>query len=143
MIERHISGSESETIKIAHNFAQSLVPGSVVALSGELGAGKTVFARGVAGYLEVKQRVTSPTFTLINEYCGTIPPLYHMDLYRLNNLSEIEDIGVEDYFYSDGICLVEWAEKLEGLLPEHAVTIYLKLIDKNRREIRIERPEEQ
>ncbi len=142
MTERHISRSESETIKIAQNFAQSLVPGSVVALSGELGAGKTVFARGVAGYLEVKQQVTSPTFTLINEYCGTIP-LYHMDLYRLNNLPEIEDIGVEDYFYSDGICLVEWAEKLEGLLPEHAVTIYLKLIDKNRREIRIERPEEQ
>lgn len=142
MTERHISRSESETFKIAHDFAQSLVPGSVVALSGELGTGKTVFARGVAGYLKVKQQVTSPTFTLINEYCGTIP-LYHMDLYRLNNLPEIEDIGVEDYFYSDGICLVEWAEKLEGLLPEHAVTIYLKQIDKNRREIRIERPEEQ
>jgi len=100
MIERHISRSESETIKIAHNFAQSLVPGSVVALFGELGTGKTVFARGVARYLEVKQQVTSPTFTLINEYGGTIP-LYHMDLYRLNNLPEIEDIGVEDYFYGD------------------------------------------
>ena len=142
MIERHISRSESETIKTAYNFAQSLVPGSVVALYGELGAGKTVFARGIAGYLEVKQQVTSPTFTLINEYYGTIP-LYHMDLYRLNNLPEIEDIGVEEYFYGDGICLVEWAEKLEGLLPEHAVTINLKQIDKNRREIRIERPEEQ
>ena len=139
MKERQVSNSESETIKIAHNFAKSLVPGSVVALSGELGAGKTVFARGVAGYLEVKQQVTSPTFTLINEYRGTIP-LYHMDLYRLNTLPEIVDIGVEDYFYGDGICLVEWAEKLEGLLPEHAVTINLKQIGNNKREIRIERP---
>ena len=139
MKERQVSNSESETIKIAHNFAKSLVPGSVVALSGELGTGKTVFARGVAGYLEVKQQVTSPTFTLINEYRGTIP-LYHMDLYRLNTLPEIVDIGVEDYFYGDGICLVEWAEKLEGLLPEHAVTINLKQIGNNKREIRIERP---
>ena len=141
MNERHVSNGESETIRIAQKFAQSLVPGSVVALSGELGSGKTVFARGVAVYLDVKQQVTSPTFTLINEYCGDIP-LYHMDLYRLNTLPEIEDIGVEDYFYGDGICLVEWAEKLKGLLPEHAITIYLKQIDKNRREICIERPNE-
>lgn len=142
MIEFHMSRSENETIKIAHTFAQSLVPGSVVALSGELGTGKTVFARGVAGYLGVKQQVTSPTFTLINEYSGAIP-LYHMDLYRLNTLPEIEDIGVEDYFYGDGICLVEWAEKLERLLPEHAVIISVKQVDNNSREIRIERPEDQ
>jgi len=141
MIERYISRSESETITIAQHFARSLAKGSVVALYGELGAGKTVFARGVAGYLEVIQQVTSPTFTLINEYCGTIP-LYHMDLYRLNSLPEIEEIGAEDYFYGDGICLIEWAEKLEGLLPEHAITINLKQIDENRREINIERPEE-
>jgi len=136
------TADESETLGLARAFAETLGPGSVVALTGELGTGKTVFARGIAGYLGVSRTVTSPTFTLINEYGGGIP-LYHMDLYRLNNRREMEDIGIEDYLYGDGIWLVEWAEKLENLMPRGAVRIFFRQISGDRREIVIERPDEQ
>jgi tRNA threonylcarbamoyladenosine biosynthesis protein TsaE len=140
MRERFVSRSESETLSIAGAFAKTLLPGTVVALTGELGSGKTVFARGVAGSLGVHEQVTSPTFTLINEYCGEIP-LYHMDLYRLNTKREIENIGVDDYFFGNGICLVEWAEKLGDLIPPHAVSVLLRQITPEQREIIIERHE--
>ncbi|MCE5249201.1 tRNA (adenosine(37)-N6)-threonylcarbamoyltransferase complex ATPase subunit type 1 TsaE [bacterium] len=139
MTERFVSMSEPETLSIAGAFAKTLSPGTLVALTGELGTGKTVFARGVALGLGVKEKVTSPTFTLINEYRGQIP-LYHMDLYRLNSKREIEDIGVSDYFYGNGICIVEWAEKLDELMPENTVSVSFRQIDPNRREIIIERP---
>ena len=138
-MERHLSRSEAETLAIAAKFAATLRPGDVVALTGDLGAGKTVFARGTAAGLGISGEVTSPTFTLIHEYRGGIP-LYHMDLYRLNNEREILDIGVEDYFYSDGVCLVEWAEKLGGLLPPEAIRVAIRHVDSHRREIIIERP---
>lgn len=139
MIERRISTGEAETLEIAAAFARSLVPGTVVALYGDLGAGKTVFVRGVADALGVREAVTSPTFTLIHEYRGTLP-LYHMDLYRLNTPREIMEIGVEEYFYGDGVCLVEWAEKLGELLPEDAVRITIRHRDATRREITIVTP---
>ncbi|MFA6471068.1 MAG: tRNA (adenosine(37)-N6)-threonylcarbamoyltransferase complex ATPase subunit type 1 TsaE [Candidatus Latescibacterota bacterium] len=141
MKERFVTHSEKETAELAADFARTLRCGDIVALTGELGAGKTVFAKGVAAELKVSGEVSSPTFTLINEYRGDIT-LYHMDLYRLNNLQEMLDIGVEEYLFGDGICLVEWAEKMGENLPENAikVTILYGNRDKDHsREIEIER----
>ncbi len=138
MTEKHITASETETLALAHDFAQTLGAGIVVALTGDLGAGKTVFARGIAQALGIDGKVPSPTFTLINEYRGTIP-LYHMDLYRLNSIREIEDIGVDEYFYGDGICLIEWAEKLENLMPEDAIVVSFRQTGETSREISFKR----
>jgi tRNA threonylcarbamoyladenosine biosynthesis protein TsaE len=133
-----ITAGERETLDVASSFAGTLVPGDVVALTGDLGAGKTVFARGVARTFGVTAEVTSPTFTLIHEYhCS--PPLYHMDLYRMDSIDEIRNIGVEDYFYGDGVCLVEWAEKLGELYPAEAIKVEIKHLGGDRREITIER----
>ena len=138
MTETYETNSEQGTIDVAFSFGKALKPGTVVALKGELGAGKTVFTRGVAKSRKVTGNVTSPTFTLINEYSGDIP-VYHMDFYRLNSEREILNIGVEDYFYGDGICLVEWAEKLGAWFPENAVLIEIRHVGNNRRSITIER----
>ncbi|MFC1692264.1 tRNA (adenosine(37)-N6)-threonylcarbamoyltransferase complex ATPase subunit type 1 TsaE [Candidatus Latescibacterota bacterium] len=136
----YITKDEAETIKVADNFATSLKKGSVVALIGELGSGKTVFAKGVARALGVKEKVTSPTFTIIHEYDGYIP-MYHMDLFRINTETEMRDIGIEDYFFGDGICLVEWAEKLGELFPNNAFRVRLEHFGPTCRKIEIERPD--
>ena len=138
MTEHYITNSEAETLDVARFIGKSLGAGTVVALTGELGAGKTVFAQGIAESLEVREQITSPTFTLINEYRGRLP-LFHMDLYRLDSTGEIEDIGIVDYLYGDGVCVIEWAEKLGKLMPESAVAVSLSPAGKSRREIRIER----
>lgn len=138
MTEHYITNSEAETLDVARFIGKSLGAGTVVALTGELGAGKTVFAQGIAESLEVREQITSPTFTLINEYRGRLP-LFHMDLYRLDSTGEIEDIGIVDYLYGDGVCVIEWAEKLGELMPESAVAVSLSPAGKSRREIRIER----
>ena len=117
-----ITNSEHETLETAKEFAMTLKAGDVVALIGDLGAGITVFARGVALGLGIDDEITSPTFTLIHEYAGRFP-LYHMDLYRMNSVEEIRDIGVEDYLYGEGVCLVEWAEKLGSLFPKDAIQV--------------------
>lgn len=97
--------------------------GDIFCLSGELGAGKTVFARGLAKGLGYEGRVTSPTFSIMNEYTDTEArlPLYHFDLYRLENDTDLESIGYEDYFFGLGVCLVEWAERAKDFIPENAV----------------------
>lgn len=141
MTRTHISHSEADTLAIAANFAGTLLPGDVVALTGDLGAGKTVFVRGIAAALGVGEAVTSPTFTLINEYRSGSIPLYHMDLYRLSSIREMTDIGVEDYFYGDGVCLVEWAERLGELLPADAIRVDIRHMDAESREIEIRTPE--
>jgi len=133
-----ITKDEEETLELAAAFAGTLETGNVVALFGELGSGKTVFARGIARALGITEKITSPTFILINEFHGSIP-LYHMDLYRMDSIQEIQDIGVEDYFYGDGICVVEWAEKLGELYPENAIRVRLKHLGDTNREIEIER----
>ena len=133
-----ITENEKETLELAAAFAGTLETGNVVALFGELGSGKTVFARGIARALGITEKITSPTFILINEFHGSIP-LYHMDLYRMDSIQEIQDIGVEDYFYGDGICVVEWAEKLGELYPENAIRVRLKHLGDTNREIEIER----
>ena len=139
MIKKHITKNETETCEVAAPFAWTLNPGAVIALIGELGSGKTVFVKGLAKALGFKEQVTSPTFTLIHEYYGTVP-LYHMDLFRVNSVQEMLDIGIEDYFYDNGICLVEWAEKLGMLLPKDTIRVTIRHLGDTRREINIERP---
>jgi tRNA threonylcarbamoyladenosine biosynthesis protein TsaE len=134
----HITDDEAGTLELAAEFARTLVRGDVVALVGDLGAGKTVFAKGIAAALGVRGSVTSPTFTLIQEYPG-IMPLYHMDLYRLCNEDEIYGIGAEDYFWGDGVSVVEWAEKLGDRLPAHAVVVTITHLGPERRGIEIRR----
>ena len=117
--------------------ARALRPGDVVALYGELGAGKTCFVQGLARGVEARNEVTSPTFIFINEYQGRIP-IYHVDLYRTEGLQEILDLGVEEYLYGDGITVVEWAEKIEHLLPAGTIRVTIMGLGDEPRQIRLE-----
>ncbi|MFQ5706238.1 MAG: tRNA (adenosine(37)-N6)-threonylcarbamoyltransferase complex ATPase subunit type 1 TsaE [bacterium] len=120
-----LSTSPEETMRIGAELAAALVPGDVIALFGELGSGKTVFTKGVCRGLDVVDEVTSPTFTLIHEYQGCVP-VYHFDFYRIEGLNEIFELGCEEYFYGEGVCLVEWADKGQVLLPKSRYDVYLK-----------------
>lgn len=131
--------TESEiTVRIGEIIGQALRKGSVVALIGELGSGKTCITQGIARGLGVPLAyyVTSPTFTLINEYPGRIT-LYHLDIYRLSGSEDLHDMGYEEYFYGDGVIVIEWAEKIIDILPADSLYIYMKHIDENSREISI------
>ncbi|MDR2487622.1 MAG: tRNA (adenosine(37)-N6)-threonylcarbamoyltransferase complex ATPase subunit type 1 TsaE [Clostridiales Family XIII bacterium] len=105
---------------------RTLAPGDVVALTGDLGAGKTTLTRAIAAGLCVTDEVTSPTFALIHEYGGGRLPLYHFDVYRLGDVSELDELGYEDYFFGGGITVVEWADMIDECLPEGAVRIRLQ-----------------
>lgn len=111
-----------------------LLANEIIALTGTLGAGKTTLIQGIAEGLGVKDYVTSPTFIIINEYQGR-SPFYHIDLYRLDEVAQMEDLGIEEYFNRGGVCVIEWAEKLKGLLPKNAESIELNIISENEREI--------
>ena len=126
--------SAAETVELGRQIGAFLLPNEVIALTGTLGAGKTTLIQGIAAGLGVKDYVTSPTFIIINEYQGRLP-LYHFDLYRLEDLGSIEELGVEEYFQRGGVCLIEWAERMTELLPAKRETIEIKLIDENEREI--------
>lgn len=128
------SKSSAETVEFGKKIGSILHQGDVIALTGELGAGKTTLIQGIAEGLGVKDYVTSPTFIIINEYRGRLP-FYHVDLYRLEDLTEIEELGIEEYFSKGGVCVIEWAEKLEKLLPDEAEKIKIKLLSENEREI--------
>lgn len=119
------SHSEAETIAIAKEFAKSLCPGDIVAFDGELGAGKTAFTKGVARALGIRDDVTSPTFTIVNQYDGDLT-LYHFDVYRLENVDPDDCDWMDDYFFSDGVCLIEWAENIDSVLPEGFKTVRIK-----------------
>ena len=108
--------SESETEAVGEALATTLSPGTVIAFTGDLGAGKTAFTRGLARGLGISERVTSPTFTIVNEYEGGRLPLFHFDMYRLESSEELFDIGWEDYLRRGGICAVEWSEKVADAL---------------------------
>ncbi|MBX7257091.1 MAG: tRNA (adenosine(37)-N6)-threonylcarbamoyltransferase complex ATPase subunit type 1 TsaE [Candidatus Hydrogenedentes bacterium] len=114
--------SPEQTEALGATLVSMLVPGSVVALYGDLASGKTCFVRGMASYFGEASHVHSPTFTLVNEY-GEDPKLQHVDLYRLSGPAEVEDLGCTDFLYGTGICAVEWAERAAGLLPERHVEI--------------------
>lgn len=119
------SKSPAETEAIGQDLAARLSPGTVVAFTGDLGAGKTAFVRGMARGLGIPQRVTSPTFTIVNEYEGGRLPLFHFDMYRLHSADDLFDIGWEDFLRRGGICAVEWSETIREALDEE--TIYVDI----------------
>ena len=119
--------SAEETEEFGRFFGQYLQKGDVVCLIGDLGTGKTVLARGICSALGCAKEVSSPTFTIINEYQGKFP-VYHFDFYRLKDESEIYDLGYEEYFYDDGVCLIEWAERARNLLPDRRIEFHLSAI---------------
>ncbi len=136
----YVSHSEAETEDLGRRLAAALGPGAVVAYRGDLGLGKTAFTRGLARGLGYQGRVTSPTFTIVNEYEGTGLPLFHFDMYRLEGPEDLFGIGWEDYLDRGGVCAVEWSERVEEALPEDAVTVTIARCseDENLRVITLE-----
>ncbi|MCR5210969.1 MAG: tRNA (adenosine(37)-N6)-threonylcarbamoyltransferase complex ATPase subunit type 1 TsaE [Lachnospiraceae bacterium] len=118
MEKAYVSASPEETEAVAAELAKEVLAGSIYTLSGDLGAGKTVFAKGFAKGLGISSPVTSPTFTLVNEYHEGRLPLFHFDVYRLGEAEELYDTGFFDYLSSGGVCLIEWAERVEELIPK-------------------------
>ena len=120
------SFSPQETARIAQDLAKAAQPGQVYALDGDLGAGKTVFTQGFARGLGIGRTVNSPTFLIVQIYDDGTLPLYHFDVYRIADPEEMDEIGYEDYFYGDGVCLIEWAQRIEELLPENTVHVRIR-----------------
>ena len=138
-MEKLISNSENETKLIGKKFAERLKKGDVVVLTGDLGSGKTMFTEGVLQYFELNNEISSPTFTIVNEYANEKETIYHFDVYRLEDEDEFYAIGGEEYFQK-GICLIEWGEMIEKALPNKYIHISFSrnLDEENRREIKIE-----
>ena len=127
-----ITHSKEETVKFAEEYGKTLKKGDVVLLKGEMGAGKTVFTKGVALSLGIKSEVTSPTYAYLNDYDGK---LFHYDCYRLSSGEDAEALGHTEYFYSDGICVIESSENIADVLPENAKVVKIEKIDENTRKI--------
>ena len=132
-----ITHSPEETEKIGEALAKSLQPGTILAYRGDLGAGKTAFTRGLARGLGCKETVTSPTYTIVNEYLGGRLPLFHFDMYRLASSDDLWDIGWEDYLDREGVCAVEWSENVQDAM-ENAITVTIEKLGENTRRITIE-----
>ena len=115
-----ISNSPAETEAIGMQLAEDLDAGCVLALKGELGSGKTIFTKGLVTGLGSSAAATSPTFTIVNEYQGGRLPIYHFDFFRLENRGSADRLGLDDYLFSDGVCVIEWADRFPDLIPEHA-----------------------
>ena len=122
----YCSNSVAETEALGEELARRLEPGAVVAFSGDLGAGKTAFVRGMARGLGIGERVTSPTLTIVNEYEGGRLPLFHFDMYRLGSADELYDIGWEDYLVRGGVCAVEWSENIREALEEGCILVDIR-----------------
>jgi tRNA threonylcarbamoyladenosine biosynthesis protein TsaE len=123
-LEIRINGLK-ETEDFGIKLGKLLEPGDIVCLNGELGAGKTTMTKSIGIGLGVEEYITSPTFTLINQYRGRMP-VYHFDVYRLENVEELYDLGFDEYFFGNGVCIIEWAEKIEKMLPEDRLVIDIK-----------------
>ena len=119
------SFSEEMTFNIGKELGKKADKGEIICLEGDLGVGKTVFTKGFAEGLDIEDNIDSPTFTIVQEYLEGRIPLYHFDVYRIGDISEMDEIGYEDYFFGEGVCLIEWASRIEELLPESAV--YIKI----------------
>ena len=138
------SFSPEDTFRVGEQLAKDARPGDIYTLDGDLGVGKTIFTKGMAKGLGIEEPVTSPTFTILQDYESGRLPLYHFDVYRIGDPEEMDEIGYEDYFYGQGICLIEWAGLIEELIPKEAVRICIeKDLEKglDYRRIRIERGE--
>ncbi|WP_320123225.1 tRNA (adenosine(37)-N6)-threonylcarbamoyltransferase complex ATPase subunit type 1 TsaE [uncultured Sphaerochaeta sp.] len=129
--------SEEETRNLGKSIAMQCKPGTVISLRGSLGSGKTVFAKGLAEGLGIGESIVSPTFTLIQEYEGSLP-LYHMDLYRIEGIEEFEMIGGEELLYGKGVTLIEWSEKVEELLPDSTIFVHIRIMPNQERIITLE-----
>jgi tRNA threonylcarbamoyladenosine biosynthesis protein TsaE len=135
------SNSPAETLAIARELGAALRPGDVVALTGDLGAGKTLFCKGVGEALGISpDRIVSPTFTIVTEHAGPFP-LTHVDVYRLSGAREADGIGMRELLSGDGVCLVEWAEKITELLPTDCIQVRFTISGDDRREIAIAAPD--
>ena len=126
----YISRNEQDTIRFAKDFAKNLKRGDIIVLSGELGSGKTKFVQGVLEYFGLAEEISSPTFTIVNEYIKDDVNIYHFDVYRLADTDEFYAMGGEEYF-ENGICLIEWGEMIEEILPEHYTKIVFQKSDEN------------
>ena len=131
-----ITNSERETVGVGEKLGFTLNPGAVVALYGGLGAGKTAFTRGVAAGLGIGMNVSSPTFTIVNEYPGEVP-LFHFDMYRLDSENELFDIGWDDYLDRGGVCVVEWSEKVPGAFTPDTIKVKIEKLGNNKRMLTI------
>ena len=129
---KYVSKSKEETIELAKKYASTLKPGDVVVLDGEMGAGKTVFTKGIALGLGIKDNITSPTYAYMNDYGGK---LYHYDCYRLSGGEDAAALGLTDYFYSNGVCVIEWAQIIADVLPENVKKVIITKIDDDTRSI--------
>ena len=139
MSTEYITNGAQETEELGFRVGQALQPGTVIAYTGDLGAGKTAFTRGLARGLNIPERVTSPTFTIVNEYEGGRLPLFHFDMYRLGSSDELFDIGWEDYLARNGVCAVEWSENVEDALEDNTIRIDIRRGEhENQRQITIE-----
>lgn len=137
-----ISESEEQTKKIAREFAEDLNMGDIVCLEGELGAGKTHFVKGMAAAFDIDEsHVQSPTFTLINEYEGSLP-LYHFDCYRMESVKEALEIGAEEYFYGEGVSVIEWPDRIREILPPEAIWITITSLAPTKRKFVIQQNED-
>ena len=120
------TNSAEETFALGKALGEKASPGQIYTLDGDLGTGKTVFTQGVAAGLGITEAISSPTFTIIQEYDTGRLPLYHFDVYRLGDVDEMDEIGYDDYFFGEGICLIEWADLIREILPEHVIRITIE-----------------
>ena len=120
------TNSAEETFALGKALGEKASPGQIYTLDGDLGTGKTVFTQGVAAGLGITEATSSPTFTIIQEYDTGRLPLYHFDVYRIGDIEEMEEIGYDDYFFGEGICLIEWADLIREILPEHVIRITIE-----------------
>lgn len=129
-----ITNSREETIQLGKKLAKAVSPGRPVALIGKLGAGKTTFVKGLAKGLQIESQIVSPTFLLIKEYTSGRLPLYHIDAYRISDPQELSEVGVEDYLLNtEGITVIEWAEKVREMLPPNCIEVKIEIMGKERR----------
>jgi tRNA threonylcarbamoyladenosine biosynthesis protein TsaE len=132
----YITKNSDETIELGYKIGQKLKKGNILAMQGTLAAGKTTITKGIAKALEISDTITSPTFCLISEYYGKMP-LYHMDVYRLEGSEDFENLGTEDMLYGDGVCIIEWSEKIMDSLPKETIIINIQPQDDGSRKIQI------
>ncbi len=123
-MQRIMSHNEQDTYKAGNEIAKTLQKGDVICLTGDLGAGKTTLSKAIAKGLNIKEIVTSPTFTIVKEYEGDLP-LYHFDVYRMEGIEDMYEMGFEEYLFGEGVCLIEWADKISEILPQNSIWIHM------------------
>ena len=132
-----LSSSFEETLELGFKIGKVLTPGDIVALNGDLGAGKTSISKGIARALGIKDVITSPTYTIVSEYEGNIP-LYHMDMYRIDGIEEFELLGVDELLFGQGVSLIEWSERIAEYLPDDCKTLNISILENGQRKISLE-----